>query len=636
MYYNLSYLCASLAVLFILGYHYLKNKQVKTRSNRLFRSIYVIGVLDIVLDILTSYMIMDPSPDIRWPLQILLTLFYIIQITFPYVLFLYTISLQERKEDSMRKIAYIFSIVPVLGVFYVIGNIFYGYIFNIDSLGVYSIGFLYSVVYIYSFCYLAAAGIFSMISFSKLSKKDFITVWEFLVIVFIFIAMQYYNGSQLTIGLGITLGIVQFYLNTNNPRNTIDQMTDTLEGKQFPSFFETIKKSENRLYMLTIDLYNLKEVNHLYGSYAGDDQLMTVANRINRNSERIYSFRITGNRFLVCSKYASAYRRIKEDLISFLEEKSKSDKISIDSLLLEIEDAQNFKECDVLLNYIEYLYSVTKVESGFYHLIDNAENKQGFELYQSIESYVTKAVESDLFELHYQPIYSTINGQYQSLEALTRLFHPKLGKFDTELIFEIARRKGFIEKISTLQLRKIARFLKDHPEFMHHIDHVKYNVSPIEIMNRAHMLELIQIIKEEGIPCSTFKFELTEEISTIYNKEVEEIVNLLSAHDIRLALDDFGTGYSSIYSVLSLPFEIIKMDRSLLKNIESDKKVSIFYKRLVDTFHNLGYLVVSEGVETEGECKLMKQYGVDYIQGYYYSRPLSEKEIIDFIQRKNS
>lgn len=636
MNYTFSYLYASFAFLLLLGIHYSKSKKIKTRNNQLFRTIYILGLSDIVLDIWVSYMIMYPKSETALILDISLALFYILQILFPYFFLIYTFSLQENNEKFLKKMAYSMGAITFFGILFVLGNVYFGYIYNVDAMGNYIIGPLYKIVYAYCFAYMAMAGVCSILFVKRLGKKNFITIWEFLIIITFFVLIQFNNKNLLTTGLGLSLGIFQFYLDTNNPNYVIDQLTNMLDGSQFPILYDLLKKEKHSMYIYVIDLYNLKEINKVYGNYTGDTMLQKIAKKLDYRDSSIYSFRIKGNRFLVCTNNRTSFEVGKKKLLAYLKKEKSIEEVPIDSLFIDLGNIKSFNNPEELLNYIEYLSSSISLEKGFYYLEDSESNREGYELYQSIETYVTQAVENDLFKVYYQPIYSLHSGKYESLEALTRLFHPKLGQINTEMIFEIAGKKGLHNRISVLQFRKILEFLTKNEELKNNIDHIKYNLSPSEFVDMEHMQGFITMIEEYGLSPSCFKFEITEQISMKYSKEVENVVEMLTEKGIHLVLDDFGTGYSSMYSVLSLPFEMIKMDRSLLRNIETQERIAEFYKRLVDTFHHLGYSIVAEGVETNSECELLKSYGLDYLQGYYYSRPLDEENIKEFICRRNS
>lgn len=136
------------------------------------------------------------------------------------------------------------------------------------------------------------------------------------------------------------------------------------------------------------------------------------------------------------------------------------------------------------------------------------------------------------------------------------------------------------------------------------------------------------ILGEYGLPCSCFQFEITETVATEYSASLTRVAESLQAAGIGLCLDDFGSGYANLNTVMQLPFSVIKLDRSLLFHICTDKKAALFYQSIVAAFCRLGYRIVAEGVETQEEMELLRSWNVDMIQGYYFSRPLPPDDLL--------
>lgn len=117
-------------------------------------------------------------------------------------------------------------------------------------------------------------------------------------------------------------------------------------------------------------------------------------------------------------------------------------------------------------------------------------------------------------------------------------------------------------------------------------------------------------------------------MATEYSDILYRLADELNEYGIRLSLDDFGSGYANLNTVLRLPFSCIKLDRSLLNGISEDKRTELFYQNIVAALISMGYDVISEGVEDKKEIGLLKELGVDMIQGYYYSKPLPPEELL--------
>lgn len=146
--------------------------------------------------------------------------------------------------------------------------------------------------------------------------------------------------------------------------------------------------------------------------------------------------------------------------------------------------------------------------------------------------------------------------------------------------------------------------------------------------------DLIQIIKSYDIPLSFFRFEITETAATQLRDVSINSIDIFVKNGIKLIMDDFGAGFANLNAVLKLPFSAIKFDRSMLAGITEVSKEMVFYKNMVTSLQQLGYLIVSEGVETKNEFEILKNWGVDMIQGYYFSKPLSCDEFLKVISKQ--
>lgn len=289
---------------------------------------------------------------------------------------------------------------------------------------------------------------------------------------------------------------------------------------------------------------------------------------------------------------------------------------------------QELVDSDMMLAYLEYLI-LLKPKTDKTTLIENSEEtRQGFLYEQRVKKYMNTAIEDDLFEVYYQPLYSVKDGRYVTMEALSRLKHSTLGMIPPDIFISQAEKNGQIIQLGKLQFRRVCRFMKSHKELMKRIDSVKFNLSPLELLKPGYSQELIMIIKEYDLPYSWFQFEITETVATEYSEELYETISDFQSVGIEICLDDFGSGYANLNTILKLPFSTVKLDRSMLHGICEDQQVALLYKNMVSIMQNLGHKVVAEGVETQEEVELLKEWGVDLIQGYYYTRPLSRVDLL--------
>ena len=310
--------------------------------------------------------------------------------------------------------------------------------------------------------------------------------------------------------------------------------------------------------------------------------------------------------------------------------------ITVPVIISGIMNAQKLGDSGLILEYAEYLEALS-AKNGLTEVIqDDYQTMNGFLYNKRVEQYLHKAITEDLFEIYYQPVYSTRKKCFITLEALSRLQHPELGWIAPDVFIQIAEKNHMIEQITDLQFSRVCRFLGENRYLMRHLLNVKVNLSSLDLMRNDCSRHFIRIMDAYKIPHNWIQFEITETVATECNAGIRRVAEEFTDAGIGLCLDDFGSGYANLNTVMRLPFSVIKVDRSLLFDICRDEKRAIFYESVVETFHKMNYHIVSEGVETQEEMEKISSWGVEMIQGYYFSKPLPEKELLELLKKQDN
>ena len=310
--------------------------------------------------------------------------------------------------------------------------------------------------------------------------------------------------------------------------------------------------------------------------------------------------------------------------------------ITMPVIISGIMNAQKLGDSGLILEYAEYLEALS-AKNGLTEVIqDHYQTMNGFLYNKRVEQYLHKAITEDLFEIYYQPVYSTRKKCFITLEALSRLQHPELGWIAPDVFIQIAEKNHMIEQITDLQFSRVCRFLGENRYLMRHLLNVKVNLSSLDLMRNDCSRHFIRIMDAYKIPHNWIQFEITETVATECNAGLRRVAEEFTDAGIGLCLDDFGSGYANLNTVMRLPFSVIKVDRSLLFDICRDEKRAIFYESVVETFHKMNYHIVSEGVETQEEMEQISSWGVEMIQGYYFSKPLPEKELLELLKKQDN
>ena len=252
--------------------------------------------------------------------------------------------------------------------------------------------------------------------------------------------------------------------------------------------------------------------------------------------------------------------------------------------------------------------------------------------FKEVAHRIEEAILDNSLELNFQPIYSFAENRITSLEVLSRLKDDKHKYINPEYFIHVAEINHTIIQLSRQMFEKTCRFAANNNIFDRGINDMNINISPIQCQDEHLVDELKRIAAKYRIPLKRFHFEITESKLTDANAVFDTLTKLRKC-GAKVALDDFGTGYSNIASIMLMPIDFVKIDKSLLWSYASGDNE--FLNELMPMIRSEGKKIIAEGIETEGHIEILRKMGGDFLQGYYYSKPLNEKDFIRFIDAQN-
>lgn len=629
MSYNINFQISALIIVVLLLHHFVTRKKLHSANTKIFTYVLILSGIYILFDLISTLAIMSYEPACENMALIILTVVYLFDIMLPYILYCCAVVSrgQGKKIDGVSMIC---TVVTVIMLILMLINLTSGWFFYFDQSTGYHRGSGYVMLYIYVLLYIV------LVIHQTLKKREDLNVHkmgvlaEIVVIEGLCMGVELYTQHVMLSGFGLALGLVFLYLTMNNPGDFIDSTTGVFDKQYFDNWIQEKLDKRTEFHLIAVEAFMLKQINKVYGSSVGDQLLVQIARELQNITGSVQVFRTTGNCFLVIMDSLTEYERNRQQIEEYFREPFIVDgeKIDFPAVICGIINSEKMEQEDVLLAYVEYLVSLVKHTDETVVIQSDDRILEGFRYEKEVEHFFKNAVEKDLFEVYYQPVYWIKEERYITLEALSRLKHPNMGMIPPDVFIGIAERQGLIAQIGLLQLRRVCHFIKENEHIMDSIRNVKFNLSPSELLKPGHSQVLIDIIKEFGLSQAYFQFEITETVATEYSESFCKAVEDFQNAGIGLCLDDFGSGYANLNAVLKLPFDVVKMDRSLLTGITCDEQAANFYRSIVMVMQNMGYMIVAEGAETEEEVNLLRSWGVDMVQGYYFSRPLPEKELL--------
>ncbi|MGH4137859.1 putative bifunctional diguanylate cyclase/phosphodiesterase [Clostridium sp.] len=251
-----------------------------------------------------------------------------------------------------------------------------------------------------------------------------------------------------------------------------------------------------------------------------------------------------------------------------------------------------------------------------------------------IKDNLKNAIKNDLLEVYYQPKINSTNESLMGIEALLRWTDEELGTISPDEFISVAEETGIIIELGRYVLRKVCMQIKTWEERGINYRNVAVNISAKQFKDVSLPEYIANILKEYGVSPNVLELEVTESAIIENIKRSDKMINEFIKKGIKIAIDDFGTGYSSYIQLSNLSINTLKIDKSFIDFINCDNKKNSIIKNIIDFAHIMDLKVVAEGVEQEHQLKTLKEYGCDIIQGFYYSKPLSTKDIEEYIMKK--
>jgi diguanylate cyclase (GGDEF)-like protein len=380
--------------------------------------------------------------------------------------------------------------------------------------------------------------------------------------------------------------------------------------------------------LLFIDLDQFKQVNDTLGHPCGDQLLCAVSERL-REMLRPEDFvaRFGGDEFVVFQQNiqspddsAGLARRIVDRL---------SERYKIDNHLVEIGASVGIAmtapnvSADTLLKNADMALYRAKADGRGTFCFFREEMAQVVEARRILELDLRKALANEEFELFFQPLVNLKSGRISTCEALLRWNHPVRGTVSPTDIIPVAEDMGLIVDLGRWILRKACMECMKWPEGVS----VAVNFSPQQFHQRDVLSEVRYALEVSGLPAHRLEIEITESSLLRNTQLTHDVLSQLHSLGVRISLDDFGTGYSSLSYLHNFPLQKVKIDRSFLEGIDSDRPLTLL-RGVARLSADLGMSVVVEGIESNEQLELISADGtVSEVQGYLFSRPVPAARI---------
>ncbi|WP_035641415.1 EAL domain-containing protein [Bradyrhizobium sp. ORS 375] len=423
----------------------------------------------------------------------------------------------------------------------------------------------------------------------------------------------------------------------------LDSLTDLPNRRRFFSelthAFAESERDGTRLAVGIIDLDGFKPINDTYGHTVGDRVLMEAARRIRdvceQRGAQVHLARLGGDEFgLVVTGNPT-----DDDLLALGREIT-----DLIKLPYQFETTHTGLSCstgfalypraataaDALYECADYALYHAKRRARGQAIIFSSELEAEIRSRSVIEHLLRTADFETEMDLVFQPIMDATDARTTGFEVLARWQSPKLGAVSPASFIPAAERIGVIRSLTRFLLVKALAAARTWPDDIR----ISFNLSAHDICAPEGVLPLISVIQASGVPPRRIEFEITETAVTFDFARAEQSIAALKALGCGISLDDFGTGYSSLSHVHRLPLDKLKVDRSFVHDVNANPVSHKIIKSLTGLCADMEISCVVEGVETKEQLDSLKRLGADYIQGYYFAKPMPADAISGFLAKE--
>jgi len=408
-----------------------------------------------------------------------------------------------------------------------------------------------------------------------------------------------------------------------------DELTGLPNERATIQQLDNIKKTKtNKAVIVKFNLIRYRYISDFYGKKCRDEVIKTFAKQIRDNIPKLHFVgRLSKDEFVAIILHVDNTDRVVSKITESIDQLDKRVCINGKEVFYDFNVGIAFypehgEDAHTLVQNSE-IAAQSSLEHNEKVGLFNSLNSKQYRRKVMLETELYKAIKKNELYLYYQPVIDTKAGKIDGFEVLLRWNHETLGMISPTEFIPIAEETGFIIEIGRWSMEKALQQLSEWRNKGNNHLKISLNISVKQFYQQDLVKMIDSLLKKYNIPPEYLELEFTESVPMHNIDRFLEIINDLKKLNINLSIDDFGTGYSSLSYLTKLKLDKIKIDRSFIQNLRMEKENDVVVKTIIALAKNLKLSIIAEGVELEDHVNFLNQHECYYMQGYYFSRPLS-------------
>ena len=622
-------LSAFLICIVNLIYTFIQGRTDKTH-NKVFIIIYILLAINALTEIVSSIYGDDPSLAEYAPGVVKVSKYvYFATHTLLCPMFYYYVSNISFASTRLSNVRMFIVALPLfITELLALTNPITGVVWRFDEQIVYHRKWGVTLIYAAALIYYVMAIIVLINSWNFISTRRKKAIVFFIVMVFAGVLIQLLDKTIRVEVLTEVLGLSGVMMSVENEDERLYFGTRFYNRAAINLDLGGCLKHERKLSLLMIHINNFDNISRLVSSGENNVIVEMISGYLKTVVKRYYVY-VPEKSTVVLTLYD--------------EMGEKADELA-DKILKRFDEPWEYKDYSIQLNaniMVADVPNQIKTTSEFFYMLDSPrrEMKEKRVLKdddlsfimrrQAIEAAIARGFSENSYEVYYQPTYN-LDGSLHGAEALIRMHDKELGKLYPDEFIPVAERSGLIDDIDDFVLEEVCKFIKTGVPARYGINSINVNLSVQQCMRPDFVEEVTGIVEKYGVRKRSINFEITESIAADDYEIFSKIITRLKKEGFMFSMDDYGTGYSNVSSVFSLDFDIIKIDKSILWGAENKLGMTIL-ENTIRMIQQMDKKILVEGVETLEQVRLLEKLKVDYLQGYYFSRPIPKNDFVKLI-----
>lgn len=437
---------------------------------------------------------------------------------------------------------------------------------------------------------------------------------------------QFMFNEFLIVGLAGALSLVIIYVVVENPDSRVDRYTGVFNPLAYEEFFkETFAKHRNFCLVNMVN-HELSERNKIRYDKQLARNVLTFIDRL----PGVNAFITPMGTIAFVTDSFEAFEAIKGDIEKRFAETWDDNGLFLSPSWIVLPQNDTVRSYEELMACLQITRDAIENLYETWIIVDEQILKLCKTQFETAKT-LAKALERDWIKVFYQPIYSTETKSFSSAEALMRIIDDEGNILPPFEFIKLAEKNGMIHKIGERIFEKVCKFLSTGVVQSYGVHYIEVNLSVVQCGYKDLGERYIRIMDEHGVPASLINLEITESASLKAKMTLLDNMSMLRQKGCTFSLDDFGTGESNLNYIAEMPVDIVKFDREMTTNYFKNRKTKYIMDAAMSMIKGMQLKIVSEGIETQDQVDALSNK-VDYIQGYFFSKPLPEDQFVKFVK----